>query len=129
MILDMYTAAQLLFKVSATRNAGIIMSAEAIEASTVIGRVAAEERRDTYLKRSSLITSIRHPSSMLELRIPLFDSRLTSWGAEVITLTGFERVPGDAGEPFRECIQSWILRPVAPESRLDERRSQERGPT
>lgn len=95
-----------------TRNAGIIMTTEDIEASTVVGRVAAEERRDTYLKRSTLITTVRHPSTMLELRVPLFDSRLTSWGSEVITLTGFERVPGGASEPFRECVQSWILRPV-----------------
>lgn len=110
----MHTVSPLLFQVSATRKAGVIMPTAEIAASAVVGRIAAEERRDSYLKRSTLITSVRHPSTMLELRIPLFDTRLTSWGSGVMTLTGFERVPGNAGEPFRECVQSWIVRPVVP---------------
>lgn len=102
-----------MFEVSATRNCGVIMTAADIKATTVFGHVAAEERRDSFLKRSTLIASVRHPSTMLELRIPLFDTRLTSWGSDVVTLTGFERVSGNAGEPFRECVQSWIVRAVA----------------
>jgi hypothetical protein len=100
------------FRVIATRREGRLLTSAERDSLAVTGIVSAEERTDHYLRRATMIASVRTPTSLLELRPLLFDVRLTRFSGEVISMCGFERISTDNNETFVEYNQSWILQPI-----------------